>query len=232
MINVFSTPFDNYVLKGDIYSAADEKSEILVLHGAGISSRKRYDTLREFLLAYKIGLCAFDCIGHGETGGNLSGSSLKERTEQALTIIEAQKLSAPLILVGASMGAYTAIKLSGLREVDKLILFVPAVYSAEAYEVLFTDQFSEIIRKPKSWMQSDAWEILSKFRGELLVIQAGQDDVIPKELVTKSFESASIARKKELCVVSDAPHQILGYLNDHPEEREKVFNKIADFITV
>jgi dipeptidyl aminopeptidase/acylaminoacyl peptidase len=79
-------------------------------------------------------------------------------------------------------------------------------------------------------MKSDAWNILSSFQGELLVIQAGQDDVIPKELVEKIFESAQAAKKKELCVVPGAPHRILRYLDEYPEERKRVFDKILDFI--
>lgn len=227
----FSLPFGTKTLKGDACHPVNEKFSILVLHGAGGSNRKRYDLLREFLWRRGIGSVAFDLLGHGETGGNLSDSSLKERTEQALKIIESQQLSTPLILIGASMGAYTAVKITSLREVGKLVLFVPAMYAAEAYEALFTNQFSEIIRKPNSWISSDAWEILSKFRGELLLIQAEGDDVIPKEVVEKIFESASAVHKKELYVVPESSHQILRYLDEHAEARESVFNKIFEFIS-
>lgn len=229
-IESFSIPFGSSELKGDVCRIGDDKLKILFLHGAGTSNRKRYKSLQEFLMEYGEGSCVFDFIGHGETGGDLSKSTLSERTAQALKVIEAQKIATPLILVGASMGAYTAVKISNVKEVGKLILFVPAMYSSEAYDIPFDDRFSHIIRKEKSWLESDAWSILSNFKGELLVIQAGQDDVIPKELVDKVFESTQTAKKKELYVVPDAPHRILRYLDEHPGERKQVFDKILNFI--
>jgi len=195
-------PFESHVLSGDLWS---EPCSTLVLHGAGNSNRRRFDRLRTRLHTEGISTCSFDFIGHGETGGELGSSSLKERTLQASRVIEAC-LEEPLTLVGASMSAYTAVRLTQLHRVKNLILVVPAMYSPEAYEVPFNGGFSKIIRSHRSWERSDAWEILAGFTGNLLVVAAEHDSVIPREVVQRTFRSASQAQFQDLYMVPGADH--------------------------
>lgn len=166
MLNRFRIPFEKHVLVGDLSS---EPCTVLVLHGAGTSNRGRFERLRRRLHAEGIPTCSFDFIGHGETGGELGSSSLKQRTEQASRVIEAC-LQEPLTLVGASMSGYTAVRLTRLHQVRNLVLIVPAMYTPDAYEVPFKGDFSEIIRSRRSWERSEAWQILAGFTGNLLVV--------------------------------------------------------------
>ena len=106
----FRIPFDGHILVGDIM-AGEAPPSLLVLHGAGHSCRERFRELREHFWPHGIGSAAFDCIGHGDTGGDLKSSSLKSRTEQACAVIGAAGLTRPFSVLAASMGGYTAVTL-------------------------------------------------------------------------------------------------------------------------
>ncbi len=201
-LTALAVPFGNTVLRGDSYR---NPCHAVVLHGAGKSSRMRFTRLRRALNERGVPTASFDFIGHGETGGELVGSSLKERTEQAAAVLR-QVAVEPFTLIGASMSGYTAIRLTEIFRVENLVLLVPAVYTARAYDLPFGPEFSSAIRVPESWKDSDAWSILSLFRGNLLVMAAEHDHVIPREVVERIHSSAVQAENRTLHVVSGSHH--------------------------
>ncbi len=215
----FELPFSKYVLRGDSYTM---ECETIVLHGAGKSSRTRFARLRQSLNVHGIPSVSFDFIGHGDTGGNLLNSSLRGRTDQASAVIR-HTCTEPLTLIAASMSGYTAIKLTEKFTVDNLILLVPAVYTAEAYGLPFGPEFSAAIRVPGSWQESDAFSILEGFKGNLLVIAAESDDVIPAELVEKIYASAKNAKIRLRHIVPGS-----GHLSLFPREQD--FLVVRDMI--
>ena len=201
-LRTFELPFDNYVLRGDTY---EEGCDTIVLHGAGKSSRTRFSRIRESLNAHGIPSVCFDFIGHGETGGEIIGTNLHGRTEQAAAVIRHTCIE-PLTLIAASMSAYTAIRLTEIFSVNNMILLVPAVYTPQAYRLAFGSEFSAVIRVPNSWQDSDAFSILEGFKGNLLVIAAEYDNVIPIEVIERIHESARNAKTNLLHVVPDSAH--------------------------
>jgi pimeloyl-ACP methyl ester carboxylesterase len=223
-VHPFEIRFNDTSLYGDTYR---NRCQTLVLHGAGRSSRSRFSNLREKLNRRGIPSAAFDFIGHGETGGQITDSSLKQRTLQADAVIR-QVSKEPLTLIGASMSAYTAIQLTGIFTVKNLILLVPAVYTPDAYPVNFGPGFSQIIRQPNSWQNSDAFEILNKFSGNLLVIAAQNDRVIPKGVIDSLHSAGSHLKMNTLYTVPSADH--LSVFAD-PEEYEKILDRVTQFCT-
>jgi pimeloyl-ACP methyl ester carboxylesterase len=215
----FEINFREAVLRGDRYR---RRCNAVVLHGAGTSSRERFARLRRALNECGVPTVSFDYIGHGETGGALIGSSLAERTAQAAAVIE-RTAAEPLTLIGASMSGYTALTLTRRFRVENLVLLVPAVYTGAAYRLSFGPAFSEAIRAPGSWRTSDAWDILARFRGNLLVIAAEQDEVIPTEIVEKIYTSATTAARRQLHVMPGSRHMDL-----FPEEGD--FRLAVDMI--
>jgi pimeloyl-ACP methyl ester carboxylesterase len=202
---LFDLPFGKYLLRGDKFAM---RCGTMVLHGAGDSSRARFSQLRKSLNDCGIPSVGFDFIGHGETGGDIQGCTLRGRTEQAAAVIR-YTCAEPLTLIASSMGAYTAIKLTEMVAVDNLILLVPAVYTPRAYSLPFGPEFSAAIRRPGSWQDSDAFDILSRFKGNLLVIAAESDDVIPREVVERIHASAKNAKVRLLYTVPSSAHQSL-----------------------
>ena len=227
----FEVAYENFALKGDFHPAASS-SHVLILHGAGVSSRATASRsgLRPALQARGVASTSFDCIGHGDTGGSLHYSSLSSRTRQAEAVIAARKLAQPLVICGSSMGAYNAIRLTQTHDVAGLILIVPGVYTPSAYNVPFGPQFSAIIRRDHSWADSDAWAILAEFKGKLLVIAAEHDAVIPPEIPERLLLSARKARSRRLRVVGGTDHQCLFPLvsEERPEEFDDLMKLIVD----
>jgi len=156
-----------------------------------------------------VGSVAFDCIGHGETGGDLKQSSLQSRTAQACAVIDAVNLSQPFSILAASMGGYTGVSLLRRYAIASLILLGPAMYAAEAYAVPFNAGFTEIIRRPQSWESSDAWVLLSRFTGRLLVVAGERDTVIPTGVIRNIYSAARHATERTLFVAPGASHLIL-----------------------
>src|SRR5258708_18562704 len=109
MEKALSVPFESQKIVGDVLG---DNPCLIILHGAGVYNRARYTNLRQFLFSNGISSCAFDFIGHGETGGELSSSSLELRTKVAQEVLKHLDLPKPISVLGSSMGAYTAIRLS------------------------------------------------------------------------------------------------------------------------
>jgi uncharacterized protein len=220
--------FKDIDINGDIIPSGITP-QILILHGGGSANISRYRHLRIRLAEKGFSSYAFDYIGHGETGGELEGSSLKERAD--LTIEAIKQMSVlPDTILGSSMGAYTAIRMLEHFDIKNLILFVPAIYSDESYEIPFGPQFTMAITKPFSWEKSVAWDLLSKFGGNLLVVKAEKDEVIPKELIVKIFNTAINANHKEIHTVNGATHSLTRFLNENPENLELLTKQVTNFI--
>ncbi len=146
-------------------------------------------------------------------------------------MIDALTFEHPMSVIGASMGAYTAVRLLEFRQIDRLILLVPAMYAASAYTARFNGEFTRIIRAPKSWETSDAWEAIRGFTGRILTIAGERDAVIPKGVIERIHHSAINAEKRELYVAPDASHFLFTDLRAHnPDELERVLGRITTFI--
>jgi len=215
----FKLPWENTLLYGDSYRTG---CRVMVLHGAGQSSRSRFSRLRETLHQYGVPSAGFDFTGHGETGGELLGSTLSDRTAQASAVIR-HACREPLTLIGASMSGHTAIKLTQVFEVENLILLVPAVYTPRAYRLPFGPEFSAAIRVPGSWRESDAFDALAGFKGNLLVVAAECDATIPPEIPRRIHASALNTMSRLLHVIPGAGHLSLFH-------REQDFRDVVDLV--
>lgn len=224
---LFKVSFDETVLSGDSVRT-DTHPQWLFLHGAGSADRKRFEQLRTFLAHKGISSCAFDFVGHGETGGSLVGSSLESRVAQASAVIDSQAISRPLSIVASSMGGYTAIKLTELYKVENLVLIAPAVYATKAYTIPFGPAFTEAIRSPFSWRETDAWEILENYKGNLLIGEAGKDQIVPHEVIEKIYGSAQSAKLREILIVKDATHPLAKWLDERPDSLRQIVEKIYE----
>jgi pimeloyl-ACP methyl ester carboxylesterase len=229
-LEVFETAYQNWSLKGDHWPAT-RSNKALYLHGAGTSSRSGYAIPRGELAQRGIGTTSFDCIGHGDTGGELAASSVASRTRQAEAVIAARAMQGPIAVVGTSMGAYNAIKLTESQDVTALVLIVPGVYTPEAYEVPFGPQFSSVIRRERSWADSDAWDILARFRGKLLVIAAEHDAVIPREIPERLVDAASNAAARQLHIVQGGAHNwLFTKLKETPGRLQETIDLMTETI--
>jgi uncharacterized protein len=225
-IEQFGVPFGGFTLRGDHYVGARSNHTVL-LHGAGASTRHMHHLLRNALQQRGVGTTCFDCVGHGETGGALAQSSVASRTRQAEAVIAARAMDQPLALIGISMGAYNALRVAQTHPVDALVLMVPGVYTPPAYDVPFGPEFSAIIRRERSWADTDAWDMLARFEGSLLVVAAEHDAVIPRDIPERLVASAVRARQRELMVVEGGAHNhVWALLAQQPERFEAALGTV------
>ncbi len=99
------------------------------------------------------------------------------------------------------------------------------------FTVPFNKGFTEIIRQPQSWGDSDAWELLSGYRGRLLIIAAENDKVIPKEVINKIYDSAVNAKECKLFVAPQASHAVFTDLRtNNPESFCSVLGQIVTMV--
>jgi uncharacterized protein len=214
-------------LIGDIISNGT-LPRVLILHGAGNANRGYFRLFREQLLIHGISSVAFDFVGHGDTGGELKSSSLISRTRQACRVVDSVGIQQPFSVIAASMGAYTAVKLLEYYQIKNMILLVPAMYTASAYTIPFNEGFTDIIRQPESWEHSDAWNLLSGYRGRLLIIAAENDKIIPKGVINKIYDSAVNAKERKLFVAPRASHLVFTDLRTNdPESFCNIFGQIV-----
>lgn len=222
--------FETHTLIGDVLSRSNSP-QVLVLHGAGDSNRGRFQMLREDLFAEGISSVAFDFVGHGDTGGDLKGSSLSSRTRQACRVVDSLNLQQPFSVIGASMSAYTSVKLLQHYQIKSLILLVPAMYTPQAYSIPFNQGFSDIIRQPQSWDRSDAWRILADYTGRLLIVAGENDQIIPRGVINRIYDSAVNAAERELYMAPNASHFVFTDLRaNNPAEFDNIFGQICNML--
>lgn len=118
-------------------------------------------------------------------------------------------LSLTFDFIGVSMGAYNALYLSREVPFRSLILMVPGIYTPTAYNINFGPEFSNIIRQPRSWTQTDAWRLAAKFSGRLLVIAAENDSVIPADIPERLVSNAANASARKCITIPGADHNTI-----------------------
>ncbi len=218
--------YENYTLKGDYYYNDNNPiATVLLLHGGGLkTTRERFEKLRLDLLKNNIYSYAFDFIGHGDINDDLYNTSLHSKVMQAKTFID-NFIKVPFSIVSASMGGYIAIKLLEMYDVKSLVLFVPAMYTTEVYNVNFGNKFGEIIRKEKSWENSDAFDIIKNYKNKVLLISVNNDPVIPLELTNKLKNSLMGNNEFKNYIIQNGTHKVFDYIYDF-DEYENIFENI------
>ncbi|MGW0475624.1 alpha/beta fold hydrolase [Streptomyces coeruleorubidus] len=217
-------------LSGGTGPGEPARATAVLLHGAGNGSKERLLPLLSEFAAHGCHALAFDFSGHGESTGLLPELSLRRRFEQAVSVIDAHaRVDGPLVLVGFSMSGQTVADLVrhyGDR-VAALGLCAPAVYAAQAWDVPFgagDGRFSEIIRRPGSWRESPALDVLRGYEGRAVLAVPGTDEVIPPA-VTEAVSEA-LARRAQFThwELPDAEHRLGLWFRDHPGD-------VREFVT-
>ncbi|GGU17021.1 alpha/beta fold hydrolase [Streptomyces coeruleorubidus] len=217
-------------LSGGTGPGEPARATAVLLHGAGNGSKERLLPLLSEFAAHGCHALAFDFSGHGESTGLLPELSLRRRFEQAVSVIDAHaRVDGPLVLVGFSMSGQTVADLVrhyGDR-VAALGLCAPAVYAAQAWDVPFgagDGRFSEIIRRPGSWRESPALDVLRGYEGRAVLAVPGTDEVIPPA-VTEAV-SAALVRRAQFThwELPEAEHRLGLWFRDHPGD-------VREFVT-
>lgn len=236
---VVRTPFNvahgAHSLHGGTWGrTADTVPRLLSLHGGGVATdHRRVDYLLQPLAAQGFAAAAFDCVGHGATGGSLLGSSLASRLAQASAVAEHLGFGGthrPLALVGTSMGGHTACQLLDSLQPRALVLFCPAAYTAAAEHQPFGPAFQQTLRTTTNFADALAWAALRRFRGRLLLVWGTEDAVIPPAVVQGYSDAARSARSVDVVRLSGVGHALHVWLQAQPEHAMALQQRIAKLL--
>lgn len=200
-------------------------ASMLYLHGGGNGCRARALYLAKAMASLGIATFSFDFSGQGDSPGSMLGASLQSRVLEALAAVEFMGAHTPSIVMGNSMGGYVAAEVASRIALSTLVLSVPGLYAAEAYETPFGPEFTRVLRTPHSYRSSRVLTSLKDFRGNAILISAGNDDVIPAEVI-ELYRRALVGAKLSCLHLEKAPHQIHEWAQADPS----LTNQLANFI--
>jgi pimeloyl-ACP methyl ester carboxylesterase len=204
---------------------------ILLLHGAGSSNQTRFQPLAETLANHGYTTLRFDHSGHGSSSGTLSSSTLTKRLAEARSFLPLLHPTAPLTVMGSSMGAHTACSLLPHINIHTLIAQVPAAYTAQAEATPFGEAFTNLIRTPGSWADATIWDHLQTFSGRFTLITGGEDTVIPPEVIRTYWHTAGNATKRTHFYMPEAGHKFTDWLEAQPANRAAYSNTILSILS-
>lgn len=226
--HIFTFQANNETLEAQLFAEHKNiKPQLLMIHGAGTSDKHSSDYLSEALLEMSIPSLSFDHSGHGQSTNDLKNGSLKKRVEEAQKVLDFLDKEQSLSILGASMGGYVAMKLlQYIPNIQSLILFCPAMYHKDAYDVQFNHGFTDIIRQPESWKQSDILPLLEKYTGNIVVVIGENDEVIPDSVIELIDKHTPNVTSKKIIKIPNCPHKLHTYLRNNAHARATVIQFI------
>lgn len=206
-----------------------KQDNVVILHGAGASNRKRYYTLAEAIIRRGVGVLLFDFSGHGDSSGELKDLSLTRRRRQAQEAIDTiLPKEGNMYLAGFSMSGQTVCDLLPFykERVPAVLLGCPGIYTQTAHRMTFGGgEFTTKIRIADSWKDSTAFDELRSFEGRTIIAIGSKDQVIPREVIA-SLKTA--AKHPEYIEYSGVDHGLAVWLAGHETEQEKLLNVLFD----
>lgn len=219
---------ESLTLVGNLFHNPQSKIAVLLLHGAGNSSKERFIDLQQFLYDNNISSLAIDFRGVGESQGEFKNGGLSNRLLDAISAYDNLIQLVPntkIAVLGTSMGGHIASRFTLKRNCYALILKYPAAYSRESENLALNEEFTKAISIPNSWENSLSFKALGKFKGKILLLDGGADKVIPEEIKNKYRELAKRNGK-----VVTFPNGLHGLEKKDASLKEPVFNNILEFI--
>ncbi len=184
---------------------------VLFIHGWS-SNESGYRPRAESLVKLGYFCLTFDLIGHGHSSGSMESVTLKENIEASVAAYDFLASQEgvdnnAISVVGTSYGGYLAAILPSKRDMNSIVLRVPAIYEDEhkgkAKEHRQSMHLANEHARPRDNL---ALNSISGFGKRILLIEAEHDQVIPHyiiELITKAAKPNSL----EHVVVKGSDHQ-------------------------
>ena len=208
-------------LEGTIFTPSNLQAKhpaILFVHG-WTSARARSFQYTEALVKLGYICFLFDMRGHGTSTGD---RNLTTGTEFLTDILTAYDYLAEMItvdkeninVVGSSFGGYLITLLTKQRKVSNLVLRAPAEYPDDILETpkkIFDTAHPDILEwrvREKGSSFTRAHEALSKFEGNVLLIESENDERIPHQAILNYMNAVKNQDKVQHALLKNAPHSI------------------------
>jgi uncharacterized protein len=219
---------DEHTLAATRFETASGGPRILTLAGLGMAAtRQTIHYLLEDLSLLGHGSVSFDFSGNGDSTGVFETSCLTRRRQETLAAAKLLDQEQAPILLGTSMGGHLGTWVTPALQPSALILFCPAAYPSYAADVNFDGNLA----RPWCYPNSPAFAGMREFSGDLLIIGAKFDQVVPGEVLEYYLKSASNARSKAIMWL-DCDHFIHRWLPNEQAHRKEVVGMIHETITL
>src|SRR5688572_17032996 len=214
---------------GTVLSPASALPGVLFVHGWGGSQGQDLVRARE---AAGLGcVClTFDLRGHERAAMQWENVSRAQNLEDLLTaydwlVAQPNVDRASIAVTGISYGGYLSTLLSARRPVRWLALRSPALYKDEGWHLakrqLHQDPDLAAYRRRRiDWQHNQALRACAAFRGDVLLVQAEHDDVIPHTVMDNYAAAFTHSRSLTRRQVDGADHAFTA------ESAQKAYNMI------
>jgi uncharacterized protein len=188
---------------------------VLCVHGWGGSQQQYLARAREIAALGCVSL-TFDLRGHARTEPQQTSVSRADNLNDVIAAYDELAHhpavdSDAIAVVGSSYGGYLAALLTTLRPVRWLALRVPALYEDDGWDVP-KKQLHKVSdlhayrRRALSPDENRALAACAKFKGDVLVVESENDDVVPHRTIENYVEACTHAHSLTYRVISGADH--------------------------
>lgn len=254
----FEHPFANYALEGRIlYNDTAETPWVYSIHGARADFSKS-DSVSFGLQQRGYSILSMNMSGHSEAGIlKPEETTLGDNVKEVASFYPYLHPKRKKIIIAYSLGGTPALKLleSHSEDIEKIVLFYPGIYTVDAYDKHFGQEFRETVSEPFSYRENDTIKLLRKFKGKLLLIKGQYDGLdpvewgkpegrsagdvevdgktfyspIPKEVIDMIYDSVPEDRK-QFIEIPKCGHSVVLWMREHPREAKVFLDQIDRFL--
>jgi len=223
-INSISINSRGLKLDGQLYIPTHKKEEklpaVVFYQGRGCHYNKYAKWMAELARRDIVGLI-YDLGGIGESDGEFSEQTISDGYEDAvagieyltgLDFVDMERIG----VFGGSYGGYlgSILATSGPLQVKSLVLEAPANFPDELWEKVPENQVGDekdLFIETSIFHNTKAIRLIKGFKGNLMVICHGEDDLLPEGIVKMFYDSSAKAGEKKYQVLKGAPHSLTGF---------------------
>ena len=213
---VIAIDVDDQRIAGTLVSPATLVPGVLFVHGWGVD-RETYLTRAHELSALGCVCLAFDMRGHGATEDQRETVTREDNLRDVLAVYD--RLAAhpavdpsAIAVVGSSYGGYLAAVLTAERPIRWLAMRVPALYKDEDWTLpkqKLREHGLEAFRRSSVGPEENrALGACAAFGGDVLLIESGQDDTIPHQVIANYLAAFRRVRSLTYRVIEGADHSL------------------------
>ena len=222
---------DDLTLRGNIYWSGKPKPlATLFLHGWTGAPQ---DTGAPIMARNGFTCMTFSLSGHNDSDGKLEDQTRAKSLKEVLAAYDFFKSKLPagtkIAAAGNSYGGYLAALLSAERPLAAIQMRAPANYKDEDFDEPKFLQSGKTSDELLSWRQKAldasqnlALKALSNFKGSVQIIEAQNDDVVPRQTVQNYVNAIVDKSKLDYRLMKDWPHSM-----GEDQQRNRQYQKLT-----